>query len=124
MPYNLTHVHTHDSQRSQRRAKRTRPEKKSSPSDNQKTKYTTKRKDHNKIAKLKARRDIPSLDAIDYSDLEHEHEYERLVHVANIHKNNILPKNHRYPYITHCPWLEDFNQDDETFSIYADGWPY
>ena len=111
--------------RTKRRTKRTRPEKKSSPMDTlNRPKHTTKPKNHNKIANLKARRDISSLDATDYSDLEHQHEYERHVHVAFIHKCSILPKNRRYPYITHCPWLEDFNQDDGTFSIYADGWSY
>ena len=103
--------------RQQRRNKRTRPEKKNSPMGKVKPKHITKPKNHNKIAELKARRGQHINDDIACSDLEHEHEYDRLYQVEEWHYLFGLIKPRCWPYITYV------TQDDGTFSIYADGWP-
>ena len=118
-------------QRAIRRNKRGRPEKKDrftpalpAHQDSSTKKHTTKPKNHTKIAKIRAVRARPSLYAIGYSELEHEHEYSRLednaitrledyrkdisIRFEKLLEDRFLPAHVRY----------------DTFSIYEDGWPY
>jgi len=127
MTYNPKHELT---RRQERREKRIRPEKKSSPSGNQKTRWPTKPKNHAKIAELKAHRGQQISDAIDCSDLEHEIECDRLENIAHrqylddllaleIYCYTNIPESERDLFmLTHGPI------GDCDFSIYADGWPY
>ena len=114
--------------RQQRRTKRTRPEKKNSPMGKVKPKHITKPKNHNKIAELKAHRGRHISDAEDYSEKEQEIEWARLEARAErqylddalaleIYCYTNIPESERDLFMrTHGP--------AETFSIYADGWPY
>jgi len=79
MTYNPKHELT---RRQERREKRIRPEKKSSPSGNQKTRWPTKPKNHAKIAELKAHRGQQISDAEDYQLKEQEIECTRLEKIA------------------------------------------
>jgi len=125
MTYNPIHERT---DRSQRRTKRTRPEKKNSPMV--KRGWPTKPKDQKKRAKLKAHRGRHINDAIDYAadveEPEPERQVPRIVTCYIQANGTILPKNGRYPYITESPWMEDFNPADGTFSGYTtiEEWSY
>ena len=128
MTYNPKQERTH---RQERRAKRIRPEKKdrSTPplpanQDSITKKHTTKPKNHNKIAKIKAVRARPSLYAMGYSELEHEHEYSRLednaiARLEDYRKDSSI----RFEKLLEDRFLPAHMRYD-TFSIYEDGWPY
>ena len=122
------------SQRAIRRNKRGRPEKKdrhtpaNALQDRSTKKHPTKPKNHKKIAELKALRVQRISDAKDYSEKEQEIECARLEKRAfrqylddalalEIYCHTNIAESERDLFMrTHGP--------AETFSIYADGWPY
>ena len=116
------------SDRQNRRTKRKSPGKKSPTCTRVSPKHPTKPKNHNKIAELKAIRVQQISDAKDYSEKEHEIECARLEKRAfreyldealalEIYCYTNIAESERELFMrTHGP--------AETFSIYADGWPY
>jgi len=128
------------SQRAIRRAKRGRPEKKdrSIPTPLQaqqiRKKPPTKPKNPNKIAKIQAVRDRPSLDNLYFSDLAHdirfqEEENEAIERLLKYRHDNKKANSHTTPaydpYIEKLledPFLPHLYREDVNFSIYHDGW--
>jgi len=124
------------SQRAIRRNKRGRPEKKDRFTDplqekRRGRKYPTKPKNPNKITKIRAVRDRPSLDNWDFSDLAHDiraqwEENEAIDRLIKYRRDKVKTADMAYdPYIEKLledPFLPHSFREDVNFSIYMDGW--
>jgi hypothetical protein len=117
----MTYNHKHGStDRSQRRAKRVRPENKSLP----KVTHTTKPKNHKKIEKVKAHHhNITYMDAIDYAadieEPEYEHQGPQYRVVGYIQADgNFVPRRRFFGrYVWSIGLMDDFDNNFGPFSI-------